>query len=465
MCGGTELKWLTPISQAQFGLQITAQMLTVEGRILSPPSVAYRAKTISPVSGSWNMRFQKFSVGAHVEKWTFLKVQMGEVDQTDDILPGLIEEFKTAMEKCGLRVKAPKSPTKGLVLKLDLLRPNTHDAAIDQCFSDICKTNTTKMLLIVLPNKNQALYSRLKYFGDVRYGLMTHCCVVSSKLKAGPGRSQLLANWAMKWNLMAGGINQRIPAENMGKQSFAALCSPWLQMVRETTLSVVLGILSTAKTMVVGIDVTHPSALSLQGSPSVAGVVASFDAKCGQFPASVRCQESRKEMVTELEDMVVERLEVWQKHNANTLPENVLVYRDGVSDGQLLTVLTQESAAFDMAFAKVYPSDDLKPKLTIVIVGKRHHTRFYPTKQEDADGSGNPKNGTIVDRGITSEKFWDFYLQAHTGIQGTARPAHYTVVKDQIGFNADDLEQLVCYEPLGEIISLLQTTANPQIDS
>jgi hypothetical protein len=31
--------------------------------------------------------------------------------------------------------------------------------------------------------------------------------------------------------------------------------------------------------------------------------------------------------------------------------------------------------------------------------GKRHHTRFYPTDAANADQNGNPKAGTVVDRG------------------------------------------------------------------
>lgn len=51
------------------------------------------------------------------------------------------------------------------------------------------------------------------------------------------------------------------------------------------------------------------------------------------------------------------------------------------------------------------------PKLTIVICGKRHHTRFYPTDPQHADRDGNPRPGTVVDRGITAIYEFDFFLQ------------------------------------------------------
>ena len=74
-----------------------------------------------------------------------------------------------------------------------------------------------------------------------------------------------------------------------------------------------------AQTILFGIDVTHPSPGSSEKSPSIAGVVATVDANFAQYPASIRTQEGKKEMVTELEEMILERLRLWQKKNAGRL--------------------------------------------------------------------------------------------------------------------------------------------------
>jgi eukaryotic translation initiation factor 2C len=50
------------------------------------------------------------------------------------------------------------------------------------------------------------------------------------------------------------------------------------------------------KTMMVGIDVTHPKPKSRKGMPSIAAVVASVDDNFVQFPASLRIQKGRKEV-------------------------------------------------------------------------------------------------------------------------------------------------------------------------
>ena len=61
------------------------------------------------------------------------------------------------------------------------------------------------------------------------------------------------------------------------------------------------------------------------------------------------------------------------------------------------------------------PQRPYNPKLTIVICGKRHHTRFFPMEPAHAASDGNPKPGTVVDRGATAVYEYDFYLQAHGG--------------------------------------------------
>jgi hypothetical protein len=58
--------------------------------------------------------------------------------------------------------------------------------------------------------------------------------------------------------------------------------------------------LTKKKTMMVGIDVTHPGPGSREGTPSIAAVVASVDDSFVQFPASMRIQHSRKEVTIDM---------------------------------------------------------------------------------------------------------------------------------------------------------------------
>ncbi|UKZ70852.1 uncharacterized protein TrAtP1_011821 [Trichoderma atroviride] len=292
-----------------------------------------------------------------------------------------------------------------------------------------------QLLFIILPHTPIPLYNRIKLLGDVKYGIHT-ICSVGAKIAKPNGQDQYLRNLALKFNLKLGGNNHVVDPSR-------------------------LGFIAEDKTMIVGIDVTHPSPGS-KGAPSVAGVVASVDRWLGQWPSVLSVQKSRKEMVTELGIMLKSRLELWRKRGKHTAyPENIIIYRDGVSEGQYQSVLDEELPQIRAVCKEVYPAADQKkglPRLTIAVVGKRHHTRFYPTAAADADNSGNTKSGTVVDRGVTEARNWDFFLQAHTALQGTARPGHYYVVLDEIfrqryaktpGKNiADefqDLTQSMCY--------------------
>lgn len=218
------------------------------------------------------------------------------------------------------------------------------------------------------------------------------------------------ANVALKFNLKLGGTNHTLEKSYMG-------------------------ILSKDQTMVVGIDVVHPSPGS--GKASVASMVASIDKNLAQWPVDLQVQvREGQEMLDKIDIMLLSRLALWRKKH-NVYPENILVYRDGVSESQYQQVLDEELAPMRECCRGLY--DDVgepRPRFTLIIVGKRHHTRFFPPEGHPSrDENGNPQRGLVVDRGITEARNWDFFLQSHDAIQGTARPAHYFVLWDEIFTN------------------------------
>jgi hypothetical protein len=364
----------------------------------------YRKTPAQVRFGSWNMADIKFDKASKLANWSYLLLSLPHYQDAFDpnSMAHTIKTFGQALIAVDIAVAAPL-PGQRLLLR------DEDDAELETKLRGAAAK--LKLLLIILPDTNIPLYNRIKRLGDVKYGIHT-ICTVGHKLAKERGQDQYMANVALKVNLKLGGNNQLVDEAR-------------LSIIRED------------KTMVVGIDVTHPSPGSGSRAPSIAGMVASVDKSLGQWPATLRIQsEVRKEMVSDLEDMLRTRLELWKtKGGHKEYPENILVYRDGVSEGQYQTVLDEELPLLRKACQKAYsPADQKKglPRFTIIIVGKRHHTRFYPTQEADGDRSSNPKPGTVVDRNITEARNWDFYLQAHAAIQGTARPAHYFVLIDEI---------------------------------
>jgi eukaryotic translation initiation factor 2C len=159
--------------------------------------------------------------------------------------------------------------------------------------------------------------------------------------------------------------------------------------------------------------------------------------------------------IAELQAMVKERLEAWSKKNRGDFPENIVFYRDGISESQFSASKKKEIEAIRDAYNELCPGTQLK--LTFVVVGKRHNTRFYPSNlKEDAVNvdhkdtrrtNTNLKPGLYVEGVITDPRTeegsqFDFYLQAHNAIKGTARSAHYHVLTDEIGFKGQELPDL-----------------------
>ena len=70
-------------------------------------------------------------------------------------------------------------------------------------------------------------------------------------------------------------------------------------------------------------------------------------------------------------------------------------------------------------------------------------------RQPAADRNGNPVPGVLVERDVTHPFEYDFYLNSHSAIQGTARPTHYHVLMDDMSMSPNDLHALIyehCYQ-------------------
>ncbi|EAT81940.2 hypothetical protein SNOG_10546 [Parastagonospora nodorum SN15] len=191
--------------------------------------------------------------------------------------------------------------------------------------------------------------------------------------------------------------------------------------------------------------------LADSGTPSIAAIVGSVDAKGGKFLGSMRLQPRliACEDIQDVESMVVERLMAWFMANKRTLPKNILYYRDGVSDTQYSQVKDRELPQIRKAFAAFAKKLGLmqvpKFKLTAYVVAKRHHVRMFPLAADAAPKNGNCRPGTVVDSGITSPYFGDFYMQSHNGLIGTARSAHYFPLVNEMGLTDVQIQLFIAY--------------------
>jgi eukaryotic translation initiation factor 2C len=128
-------------------------------------------------------------------------------------------------------------------------------------------------------------------------------------------------------------------------------------------------------TIVMGADVIHP-APGADGKPSFATVVCSVDTAAAKYVERSSVQAGRQEIIEDLEAMTTYVLNKYlgyrrQAEKLTTPPARLIFYRDGVSEGQFAHVLEQELPMIKAACAEA----KINPKITLIIVGKRHHIR------------------------------------------------------------------------------------------
>ncbi|KAH0425471.1 piwi domain-containing protein [Colletotrichum camelliae] len=395
-----------------FGITVDRRLLTVIARELPPPVVRYADdRALHTRSGSWNLGGVKIvKPGPKITNWNWVRITEGPNPRVSTEEVGeSVQKFVDFLNESGVAIDTQVPNTAHQIT----VHRSTTTEDIRRAFAAIADyttpaKGTTKgfFLLVILPRQNTTLYGAVKSLADVHFGFHTICSVERKFLQ---NNSQIFANIGLKWNLKNGGNNHA---------------------VKDTS-----DVVTSGKAMIVGYDVTHPTNMSNDRSaaPSLLGMVASVDRDLGQGPAVAWEQPSRQEMLgDELTEHFKSRLALWRERNQNTLPEFIIIYRDGVSESQFTQVLEIELPMIRKACGQLYPPKQ-RPKLAIIVSVKRHQTRFYPTSDQNMDPkSRNIKNGTVVDRGVTQACVWDFFLTAHTALKGTARPAHYTVLMDEI---------------------------------
>ncbi|EFJ46144.1 Argonaute-like protein [Volvox carteri f. nagariensis] len=433
---GTEAKW---------GLKLNTDLMRLPGRLLPTPVLQYGSPVCFDVgpNGSWNLRDVKFHEARALDSWAVVCcIPKEEVDFDGEYsLWDFLIDMCDNMGKCGMAVVDPvrrgSDAAPPVVFQMGREIPNRGiENAMRSAAEAAAKRykKPAKLLLVILPESLTDEYREIKRVSDIELGIPSQV-VAGSKAKVGPkagprgGGPQYCANVAMKINNKLGGVNVTL--------------SGGLRYLP------VLGGQGALPFMIMGADVTHPTGAAARADvrdPSVAAVVASLDQSMGRWGSRVLLQTGRQEVITGMATATKELLLEFYRANRNTKPQRLVMYRDGVSEGQFDQVLAEEYMAIRKACREL--EESYRPAITFIVVQKRHNTRLLPADGAASDQKGNVLPGTVVDKGIVAPDGFDFYLNSHAGLQGTNKPAHYHVLIDEIGFGADGVELLtywLCY--------------------
>eukprot|EP00092_Neocalanus_flemingeri_P005039 GFUD01005419.1.p1 GENE.GFUD01005419.1~~GFUD01005419.1.p1 ORF type:complete len:1029 (+),score=236.79 GFUD01005419.1:45-3089(+) len=405
----------------EFGLSVESVMSQIPARVYDPPALAYKdlnnKKDNKPVKfeitqpGKWDMlrgpRGSKLSFidNKHLTKWAILDLANTSPQDIDNFVDSLYKEG----DKIGYHVEFHRE-----VARADMYNMNN----VFKEFQRLCSLDL-QMILIITRGKNASIYNGLKHEGDVISKISTQ--FVQQKNIGNqrfPPKPATLHNILLKINSKLGGTNQILDSSISPK-------------------------IFSSPVMIMGADVTHPASDFKGEKPSIAAVVGSMDPKASQYKCEIRFQDTaqNEEMILSMEEVTNKLLREFRNRTKRE-PSRLIFYRDGVSEGQFLTVLNKELAAIRRACSSL--NENYKPAITFVVAQKRHKTRLFPVNPPTGRNQNVPP-GTAVDHTITHPTEFSFFLASHEGIQGTTKPTSYHLLWDDANMTPDDLIKMTYY--------------------
>ncbi|KAE9972193.1 hypothetical protein BLS_004152 [Venturia inaequalis] len=411
------LNWSADPFLINYGLKVSPTRAEVKGRILPTPEPTFTngkidARTAS--SGRWRIDGKKFLTPntKELKAWGVGIINYGRgpcVSETATI------QFFTQFKKI-YGVHGGKVAGAPMFVPLQLARGG-------EMITDLWNAVGNKfqikpeLLFFLVENRNTEVYNRIKKSCECRYGVVSQVLQSQHIAKC---QDQYISNVCMKVNAKLGGSTCRAASTVLGKldPNFAKI-----------------------PTLIIGADVSHASPGSEEGS--MAAITASLSTDFTRYAALCQTNGKRIEIISTeiIMNQLKQLVELWMSQPAmrGCVPQRVIYYRDGVASGQYQHVLEQEVADIRRLFKIINPQ--VQPKITVIICAKRHHVRFFPAAGH-GDRNGNPNPGTLVETGCTNPFEFDFYLNAHSAIKGTARPVHYHVILDECKLGPMVLQQV-----------------------
>ena len=410
-----------------FGVRLEKKMLSVKGRLLNPPRLRFFSPQADSTAknGRWNIQNKKFRTSVDAAGWNYGILHFHRGGSS---MPATnIQALKTAIT-AGIQSYTGVQVAQSVIISAGRF-PSGLAQAVKLALVDLLKplkAQNLGIVFVVLPSKSTFNYSMLKYVADIQVGVQTVCTVImnDNKVKAGVGE---VANLLLKANMKLGGVSH-----TLHQDSRPSLLIPG--------------------SIIIGLDVTHPGQTGMEDAPSVAAIVGTRGNDFFRYSGHLQLQTHRDpnkkavEELLQLKNMMLRQLKSYQEDNQGALPNRVFVYRDGVGDSQLQLILEREIPRLKEAFTELYTATTM-PKLVLLVAQKRHHVRFFrdgSNREHDKafDRNNNVNPGFVHDSEIVSERHWDFYLNSHACIQGTARSCRYIMIYDDLNVSADDIEEL-----------------------
>ncbi|PNF25797.1 hypothetical protein B7P43_G11743 [Cryptotermes secundus] len=368
-----------------WNMELSEYLLTLSGRILPSEKIILGSEVRCGPSqaGNWTRELclHPLLVPQEIDSWAVIVPNRQRRD---------VGKFISALRAAGCSMELRFSDP--AYMEVDDIRIASYVKAID----NVLRSCNPRLIFVVLPSSRLDLYSAIKKKCCVECPIPTQ--MILNKNLTSRNIKSIATKVAIQINCKIGG-------------------APW------TVDTVLQGL------MVVGMDVCNDTT---QGT-SISVLVASLNKPMSQYFSAVSIYRTSEELTNKLSANFCGALRKYIEHNQGCLPQRIVIYRDGVGEGQIPYVYEHEVGTLKMNLEQMYGGKVYK--MAFIIVTKRINTRLF------CDGN-NPPPGTVVDDVITLPERYDFFLVSQSVQQGTVSPTSYNVISDNLQLEPDKLQRL-----------------------
>ncbi|XP_031829627.1 aubergine [Nomia melanderi] len=368
-----------------WNLKLDERLVEIPSRILPQEKIVFGGGRQAPAGqfADWTREVHNKHLFNVVKLSNWVVICVNRVRRDVEKFVGILQEVANAM---GCRIESPR------FWDINDDRSNTYTDTLERIMSS---SNPELVYCVVSNNRTD------------RYGAIKKKCTVDRPV---PSQVFLAKNLTKNTRSIATKVAIQLACKLGG--------APWSVELPPINL------------MVVGFDVCHDPT---DKSRDYGAMVASLDKNLTRYFSAVTAHTSGEELSNEFSVNLAKALHCYRQLHQN-LPSHIVIYRDGVGDGQIPYVYEHEVEQIKSKLAGIY-GDISVVKMAFVIVTKRINTRVFYNQN-------NPPPGTIIDDRITNPMKYDFYIISQSVRQGTVSPCAYNVIADTTGWRADQLQRI-----------------------
>ena len=367
----------------QWGINFSENFLELRGGVLPLPQIKFFEKNfeeIKLISGKFKIQ-KVLTPMAFDEKNCLLLTFKNLVD----IAKNDCEQITKSAQAFGLQFSLPE---------LHIIEHTKKNEIIP----DLEKINFNsgkKMAMIVLDQNTRNLYPTIKDYIYSQAGIASQCMLHDEQARPNVNKFSMSYYSAV--------LNQMV-VKAQGELFEIKFCDK----------------LSKGKSMIIGIESSRfKDKIKYHLS-------ASYNENLNKFYNDGKSANIKENHIDTLLFLLKNALDHFSKNNKNTLPETVIIYREGMYNDLSNDKFVKNEIIEIEKFFKGNYRENYKPKLTVFNVNKRTNLKFFEKLEKDSYKS--VPIGTCIDDEVTTPDLFEFYLQCMEYEKGVSIPVQYLCI-------------------------------------